>query len=350
AKDRILVSRKSFSPVLPDIEREIEHYKEWLKQRGRLDENQWTPEQLREHLLQVVSNRIQPIPFRAMRVFRFTGLPTDRDNLDAGLTIRYMFHGNRGGESAGLMQHGWIMVNPDTGASTEIHQASSKAGNTRELNVTGALVSDKGELELRIINLSDAVGEGEGRKPPATINVPLENGLEILVPVGSFEANFTRALILFWCRLAMIAAIGIAANTFISGPVAMFLVFGIIVSGTMNTFVHNIVVPKRTTFESPTKRKTHNQSQLEREWGTVIGGAIYHAEQTYNNGTAYVLEAMPNFDDTDPVNDLVVGREIPTVRLIWRFIADLGLRAGFFIFIGIFAFYRKEVGLPTSYS
>jgi ribose transport system ATP-binding protein len=72
-----------------------------------------------------------------------------------------------------------------------------------------------GKLRLTIYNLS---GRKEN-KPPARINIPYNNGLEVLVPAGSFEANFLRALTLLWIRLAMIAAIGIAANTFLSGPV-----------------------------------------------------------------------------------------------------------------------------------
>ncbi len=51
-------------------------------------------------------------------------------------------------------------------------------------------------------------------------------GLQILVPAGGYEMNFLRVAAVMWIKLGFIAAIGIAAATFLSFPVAALVTLG----------------------------------------------------------------------------------------------------------------------------
>ncbi len=59
--------------------------------------------------------------------------------------------------------------------------------------------------------------------PPSTF-APGE-GLEIFYRVGGFGSNLTKALGVLWVRLGFLAALGLAAATFLSFPVACLFCF-----------------------------------------------------------------------------------------------------------------------------
>jgi hypothetical protein len=51
---------------------------------------------------------------------------------------------------------------------------------------------------------------------------PLEDGMEVLYPEGGFALNFARGLGIVFCWMALLAALGLAAASFLSFPVATF--------------------------------------------------------------------------------------------------------------------------------
>jgi hypothetical protein len=51
---------------------------------------------------------------------------------------------------------------------------------------------------------------------------PLDDGMEVLYPEGSFEMNFIRGLAVIFCWMALLAALGLAAASYLSFPVAAF--------------------------------------------------------------------------------------------------------------------------------
>src|SRR5271170_7788874 len=56
----------------------------------------------------------------------------------------------------------------------------------------------------------------------ASLLFPLEDGMEVLYPEGGFALNFARALGIIFCWMALLAALGLAAASFLSFPVATF--------------------------------------------------------------------------------------------------------------------------------
>src|SRR6266849_8999159 len=66
---------------------------------------------------------------------------------------------------------------------------------------------------------------------------PLEDGIEVLYREGSFGLNYVRGLGIIFCWMALLAALGLAAASFLSCPVAAFAslsVLGLVLfSGTL---------------------------------------------------------------------------------------------------------------------
>ena len=66
---------------------------------------------------------------------------------------------------------------------------------------------------------------------------PLDEGMEVLYPQSSFALNFARGLGVIFCWMALLAALGLAAASFLSFPVAAFFSMAMLVlvfsSGTL---------------------------------------------------------------------------------------------------------------------
>ena len=60
---------------------------------------------------------------------------------------------------------------------------------------------------------------------------PLEDGMEVLYPEGGFALNFARGLGIIFCWMALLAALGLAAASFLSFPVATFFSLAMLVVG-----------------------------------------------------------------------------------------------------------------------
>ncbi len=68
----------------------------------------------------------------------------------------------------------------------------------------------------------------------------LERGVELLVRESSFASNLLRALLVVWCRLGLLCALGLAAGTCFSFPVAAFCASALVLlSMTGHYFITN---------------------------------------------------------------------------------------------------------------
>ena len=86
-------------------------------------------------------------------------------------------------------------------------------------------INEQGELHVELLNGDPFAGVVN----PWSITVP-PDGLEVLYVAGGYEANFLRVMVALWVKLGFIAAVGVAAATFLSFPVACFLTFLVLFS------------------------------------------------------------------------------------------------------------------------
>ncbi|MEM7623022.1 MAG: hypothetical protein AAF235_07435, partial [Planctomycetota bacterium] len=68
-----------------------------------------------------------------------------------------------------------------------------------------------------------------------------EAGVELSYLVGWYQLNYARAMFVLWVKLALLAAVGIWASTFLSFPVASLIAFGMFLLMEMSGFLSNAV-------------------------------------------------------------------------------------------------------------
>ena len=194
------------------------------------------------------------------------------------------------------------------------------------------------------------------------------------MPTGSFAANLVRAQALLWLRMVMLAGIGIAVSTFVRGPIAALFLFGLIVAGSLNSFVYRVVITEGRSFlpraahshagdtEHSHAHHDHDDHDHDHDgdgipdhapedhhheeppWWSELAESIGSSLRTHV--APAVLKALPDFDQTASTTDLLVGREIPWSRLARQTAFDVGLRAGVVWIVGLWCFRRRELGLP----
>ena len=88
---------------------------------------------------------------------------------------------------------------------------SLAADTFHEFEIPPDLFDEKGVLTITFANPN-----------PTALLFPLEEGMEVLYPEGGFGLNFACGLGIIFCWMALLAALGLMAASFLSFPVATF--------------------------------------------------------------------------------------------------------------------------------
>jgi len=125
-------------------------------------------------------------------------------------------------DSTNFVQLPPMSLAPDTESSHAVH----------EFEIPPNLFDKDGVLTISFTNPNDT-----------TLLFPLEDGMEVLYPEGGFAMNFARGLGIIFCWMALLAALGLSAASFLSFPVATFFSLAMLVvvlsSGTLAESVEN---------------------------------------------------------------------------------------------------------------
>ena len=151
--------------------------------------------------------------------------------------------------------------------------------------------------------------------------------MEVLYPAGSFVLNFVRGLGIIFCWMALLAAMGLMAASFLSFPVAAFFSLALLVvglsSGTLADAVENGTVGV----------------------GNEESGAAGHSPADAVlipafKGMLTVINLVENFS---PIDSLSSGRNIPWSELGAAFGQIVLLLGGIVALAGIILFGRREL-------
>jgi hypothetical protein len=117
---------------------------------------------------------------------------------------------------------GWLFLDPDSGRPLmpEPRVTEGRVGDVHEFLVRAEPVIKNGSAALVVYNFTPTT-----RLTGAYLffdEAEDDQWLQVLYPVGSFEANFIKALLLIVFRVAFISAVGVFFGTFVSFPVACF--------------------------------------------------------------------------------------------------------------------------------
>lgn len=185
-----------------------------------------------------------------------------------------------------------------------------------EFEIPPNLFDEQGVLTIAFINLNDTA-----------LLFPLEDGMEVLYREGGFALNFARGLGIIFCWMALLAALGLAAASFLSFPVAAFLSLGLLTmvlsSGTLANAVSE---------------------------GTVAG---YDSEKGTTGHSVLDVAAIPVFrglltlinlaKDFSPIDSLSTGRSITWGQVGLACAQIVLLLGGLLGLAGIAMFSRREL-------
>ena len=156
---------------------------------------------------------------------------------------------------------------------------------------------------------------------------PLEDGLEVLYPEGGFGLNFTRGLGIIFCWMALLAALGLMAASFLSFPVATFFARAMLLvalsSGTLEESVQSGSV---AAGNEETGQAGHSVAD------SVLIPAF--------KGLIAVISLVKSYS---PIDALSSGRSITWGELGSAFAQIVLLVGGGFALAGIIFFNRREL-------
>lgn len=235
-------------------------------------------------------------------------------SLQEQMQMRFKFQVAQTNESG--LYAGSILVGPPGTERVQRMDATFSPATFHEIPIPGDLVDEKGVLTITFINPND-VG----------LLFPLDEGMEVLYRDGGFRLNFVRGLMIIFFWLALFAAVGLAAGSFLSFPVASLVAVALFIVGLSSGTLQSVV-----------------------EDGTFLG-TDHESGQPINPLLDFVMVPLfrlmllvVNFArDYSPVENLSSGRSIPWTSVGRAFLQVVLLSAGAFAAFGIWRFNRREL-------
>lgn len=164
--------------------------------------------------------------------------------------------------------------------------------------------------------------------PPATVVFSRDRGVALLAPHGTFENNLARALIIIFCKLAVLSALGLTMGCVFSMPVAVFVACATIIAFNLSGMF---------TASHMSHAPGHSHSTGER--------SILDAMITIKSRVVDILFAP--IRHYDPVEQLQCGELVPWSTVGEAFAVQVLLYSGIFAVLGVFSLKRRQLGMPA---
>ena len=295
-RDEILTARIGAVPVLEELTNEqvrarVEQMIERDPELSKLEEvPRARKNQLAMELIQSNEQAQRSVPpLGGEQTYTFRNLGRAK-SLQSTLTLRYRFHILRDDEHETFPVA--FVFNDRIDAPVQRMYFPTV---THLLSISTDAIRDNGTMDVTVVNLYRPLPTERGR---GALNFEAD-GFELLYKVGRFEANFFRAVLITWVKLAFLAMLGIACATLLSFPVACLFAFTIFLAGTIGPFLaialSEYYPPDPTTLD----------------WSN-FGQVMYWAVKSLTRGIAQVLVyLLGRFGGYRPTQSLVEGRLIP---------------------------------------
>ena len=213
---QVLVARDARQPTLPEIspqlvDRVVAQRVEEAQQRIDIADPDAYAATIRGEVIKDLdqARRLIP-PGRAMEI-PFENLDQAR-NLGRPITLRYKLES---GFNNPEELYRVVMVVDGVPLPREV-----SLGTMQTLTLRPETIGEDGTLVIELIN-GDPY---RGQINPFSLGFP-PDGMEVLYVAGGYEINYLRVMVALWVKLGFIAAVGVAAASFLSFPVACFLAF-----------------------------------------------------------------------------------------------------------------------------
>lgn len=186
-----------------------------------------------------------------------------------------------------------------------------------EFVVPPNLINEQGFLTVNFINRNGTA-----------LLFPVEDGLEVLYPESTFGVNYFRGITIIFFWLALLAALGLAASSFLSFPVAAFVSLGVL-----------IVVFSSGTIALVIQQGTVLEVNHETGFADAPAWIDYFALPIFT-GLLWVINLVRGFS---PIDSLSTGRSITWFQLSMAFLQICVCMGGLLASIGMIIFSRREL-------
>jgi hypothetical protein len=273
---------------------------------------------LRDQILEGLKAGDQYITPGQYRIWRVRFGPLAAQMKDQPLQLRVKYYSPDSPGSATPHRFEWNVGSETRKPKTFVNSFGPESPTT--FNIGTNLLADDGVLSVLVFNLND--------RP---VLFPLEDGLEVLYPAGSFAPNFARGFVIIACWLALLAAIGLFAASKLQFSVAAFVSMGILIVGLSSGTLKQVVEQKGIVGIDHDTGQVSAETFINRTAVTLYGGA----QKLIDLITGY-----------DPVDALSTGRMITWGRLAQAVLLVVGVAGGSFAAFGIWIFTRRELAAP----
>lgn len=191
------------------------------------------------------------------------------------------------------------------------------------------LIDDHGELTITIYNLFEP-------QPNYYFKSALSfdtDGIQLLYRVGNFESNFFRAILVLLIKLSFLAALAIAASTFLSFPVACMITLTVFIGGTMSPYLSQSL---EYYFPPATSDLNIGNIALTIQW------AFEHTVHAIASAMVFCLDG---FGSQRPTNQLVNGMLVSWGAVFKGFITTGVIWSGAVLCIGTFILKKRQLAI-----
>jgi hypothetical protein len=313
-RNEIFVARASLKEPVPNLEPLIETNVQQRLKQLKINPTESDVAEIRKLVTEQVKAITTEVPPGVRRWWVIDMHTLPERTRDEAFQARVKFHASNPNPEATYDTY-WAVGPPNSPRMTMIHQVLPP-DSFQEFQVPPRLLDDKGRLIIDFYNANDT-----------SLMFPMEDGFELLYYENSFGVNFIRGLMVIFCWLALLAAIGLATASHLSFPVAAFASMAILLmglsSGTLQT-----VVEQGTVLGFDSAKGGYGHSPLDLVFVPVFRAALQ------------VIQLVEGFS---PIDALSTGRSITWPTLGLALAQIVLLLGGIFCVMGIFLFSRREL-------
>jgi len=315
--ENVLCARRSVQPRKPDLDELVDETLRREMAAKNIPEGM-SEKQARPRLRKVIRGHLQSVPYGYGKTWRFDNVPQPPPGRDH-LSIRFQYNAASGFDKNNI-DCLWLVGSSAQQGTLQIRNRH-RIASFHEFRVPASVVPADGSVFVRFENQDEAQG---------VLSFALEDGIELLVYVGGFGANFVRGLTIMALKLGFLAAAGLFCSTFLTLPVAVTLASCIYLLTGMSGFIAEVAEQPWTM---PHQEGTGGEEVAKPPWFEGILTVLLKS----------IRVVFPPLEEFSVVSKLNAGREVA-----WRAVAKavgivLLLRGGVLALLGCYLFRRREL-------
>ncbi len=165
----------------------------------------------------------------------------------------------------------------------------------------------------------------------ATALFPPDDGLTLLVNEGSFEANYIRAVLVIFCQLAFLGALGVTAGSLFSMPVASFVSLCLLLIIGASGFIESMAGHTVLFAHQP---------------GVPVASALW--DILFHGVYVAITAVVRPLQGPDPLVHIATGQLFPWSWLGKIILIKIVIYGGCLALFSSWVLKRREVALPSS--